>query len=125
MNLVDIESVWPRIAPSVHALMLPHEVDELFDACREGRTLAFANEDGVLIVTLAVLGGDFELVVLAAVGAGRRLYERYLPFLETVAHDLGAHRIVFQPRRRGWARRLSGCGGGWTLRHDGMFVREI
>jgi hypothetical protein len=125
MNLAPFPAVWPRIARHMSEMLLPHEIDKIADACLDGSALVFANEEGVLILTLQVHEGEFELLVWAAVATGEHVLERYLPFVEGVAKELGAHRIAFQPRRHGWARRLRGSGSEWTLRHDGFYVREV
>jgi hypothetical protein len=124
ITLVTLQSVWQRISGSVVSLMTPGEVGRLIEACDDGRALVFANDEGVVIVTLQVADMEFELLVVVAVGVGERLFDRYMPFLETLAVDLDARRIVFEPRRRGWARRLR--GSEWTLRQsDGMYVLEV
>jgi hypothetical protein len=84
----------------------------------------FASDDGVVIVTLMPNRAkqDLELCVVLAVSTGPHgAYEAYLPEIEQIARDLGAARIVFYTRRRGWERRL---GPDWSLRSI-SYVREV
>lgn len=120
-----IEDVWPRIASVVYEMMEAPEIERMLDACRRGSALVLVSEEAVAIVTLRMPEDRLELLIWAAVGRGTSLVERYLPFFEHLAREVGAHRITFQPRRRGWQRRLRRLGDTWRLRDDGMFVMEV
>lgn len=120
-----IEDVWPRIASVVYEMMEAPEIERMLDACRRGSALVLVSEDGVVVLALSMHEDELELLIWVAVGRGNRLIERYLPLVEHVARDVGAHRITFQPRRRGWQRRLRRLGDTWRLRDDGMFVMEV
>lgn len=125
IHFAEIDEIWPRIASVVCEMMEAPEVERMLGACRSGSALVLASEDAVAIVTLRMPEDRLELLIWAAVGRGTSLVERYLPFFEHLAREVGAHRITFQPRRRGWSRRLRRLGDTWRLRDDGMFVMEV
>jgi hypothetical protein len=126
LGLADFDEQWPRMAEVARSIIDDGSltVENVRDECRAGRALCFASADGVAVVTLvpnrATQG--LELCVLLAVSIGPHgAVEAYLPELEQVARDLGADRMVFYTRRRGWERRLDAA---WRLRHV-AYEREI
>jgi hypothetical protein len=124
--LADIEDHWPRVGALAEAALAGDDYtpDNLRLECRENRALCFASSDGVAVVTLVPnrLRNDLELVVLLAASVGPHgAVEAYLPSIERVARDLGAARIVFRSRRRGWLRHLP---EGWALR-EVTYVCEV
>lgn len=126
LGLADIDQEWPRIAALAERALAGDDFtpDNLRLECREGRALCFASSDGVVVVTLIPnrLRGDLELVVLLAASVGPHgAVEAYLPEVEQVARDLGAARVVFRSRRRGWLRRPP---PGFTLR-EVTYVCEV
>lgn len=125
MTIVEIDSVWPRIASVVWEMMPPEEVEQMVQSCRFGSALALANEEAVVIVSLRRPGDELELLVWATVGHGTDLTRKHLPALQHVAREVGAHRITFKPMRRGWGRLLGQLGEGWVFREDGMYALEV
>jgi hypothetical protein len=118
LALADIDTVWPRVAAAARPLIDDGSVtvENVMDECRAGRALCFASADGVAIVTLQPNRAkqDLELCVVLAVSTGPHgVVETYLPEIESIARDLGANRLVFYTKRRGWERAL---GAGWRLR---------
>lgn len=125
--LADIDEVWPRIAAAAEELLAQDEygVEDLKRDCREDRALCFANEDGVMVVTLGPnrAKGDLEMCVWLVVSTrgGPGVTEEYMPAVESLASQLGASRVVFHTRRPGWQRKLD-CR--WRLRSM-TFVMEL
>jgi hypothetical protein len=117
--LADIDLVWPSIAAVAEEMLVDdlYGPEEIKAACREGRALCFANEDGVMVATLTANPAkkDNELCVWLAVSlrAAGGVTRDYLPAIESLAGQLGARRVVFHTRRRGWQRLLD-CR--WRLR---------
>jgi hypothetical protein len=125
--LADIDMVWPSIA-TVAEEMLADDLygpEEIKAACREDRAMCFANEDGVLVVTLTVhpRRRDLEMCVWLAVSLRQAggVTRDYLPEIESLARQLGARRVVFHTRRRGWQRMLD---SRWRLRST-TYVMEL
>lgn len=122
----DIDDYWDRIEAVAHTVVDDGTLtaENVRDECREGRSLCFASDEGVAIVTLLPnrAKNDLELCVVLAVSTGPHgAYEAYLPEIDQIARDLGAARIVFFTRRRGWERKL---GSDWSLRSI-SYVREV
>jgi hypothetical protein len=118
-QIVDIDEVWPRIAPRIPADT--PDADEIRSDCLAGAALCLQCADGVLVITLTPGVSGLELLVLLCVGDRPGAYQRRDPDLDKLAADLGASAIVMCPRRRGWARLL---GPHWTRRAD-VFTREV
>lgn len=126
LGLADVDAVWPRIEAVANSLIDDGTltVENVKDECRAGRSLCFASVDGVVICTLLPNRAkqDSELCVVLAASIGPHgATQAYLPEIEQIARDLGAARIVFYTKRRGWERKLS---AGWSLRHV-AYVREV
>ncbi len=126
LGLSDFDREWPRVEAVAHRLIDDGSitVENVRDECRAGRSLCFASADAVVVVTLLPNRAkqDLELCVVLAVSIGPHgAYEAYLSEIEQLARDLGAARVVFYTRRRGWERRL---GAGWTLRNV-CYEREV
>lgn len=125
MHLAEIDDVWPRIAAVVWKMMAPHEVERMVESCRFGSALVLTCEEGAVIVTLRQPEDGLEMLIWAAVGRGKGLTGKYIPALQQVAREVGAHRITFKPHRRGWPRLLRLLGANWRMRADGMCVLEV
>ncbi len=115
--LVDIDTVWPAIASRAARVLDESDAtgDNVREECREGRALCFVCEDGVLVVTLIPnrIRSDFELFVWLAVSWGEPgVVERHDRAIDEIAQELGASRVKFCTRRRGWEKRL---GPNWRL----------
>ncbi len=126
LGLSDIDEVWPRIEAVAHTAIDGDDLtaENIREECRAGRALCFASSDRALICTLVPnrIRNDLELVVLLAASVGPHgAYEEHLPEVDEICRDLGASRVVFYSRRRGWERKL---GAGWSLRHV-AYVREV
>ena len=110
--LADIDVVWPSIAAVAEPMLADdlYGAEEIKAACRDDRAMCFANDDGVLVVTLTPhpRKRDLEMCVWLAVSlrASGGVTRDYLPGIESLARQLGARRVVFHTRRHGWARVL-------------------
>jgi len=116
--IADIDEVWPAIEEKALAVMASDEYgpEDLKSDCREGRALCFATAEGVMVVTLGPNRArkDLEMCVWLAVALdGEGLTAKYMPEIESLAHQLGASRVVFHTRRPGWSRHLD---SRWRLR---------
>lgn len=126
MRVDEIDRVWPRIGAFVWSMMAPQEVERMVESCRFGSALVLSCEEGAVIVTLRMpQGEELELMIWAAVARGAGLTGKYIPALQQVAREVGAHRITFKPLRRGWPRLLRRLGMDWRERADGMYVMEV
>lgn len=115
----DLDALWPVIGPVAEPLLEQTDckADDLRKECREGRAMCLAHGDEVVVVTLVPnrWHNDLEMVVWLAVTVSTdgRAFERRWPEVEGIARQLGAARVVFHSRRRGWERKLP---SGWRLR---------
>lgn len=99
-------------------IMSSSEAEEIEAQCASNRAAVLACDDGAIIVTLEPLGGgQHEMFVWLGVAYRHGAFERQDAALQLIARDLGAERIGFCMRRRGWARRL---GPEW--KRDGNHV---
>jgi hypothetical protein len=98
------------------------EIDEIEAQCHSNGAAALACDDGAIIVTLKPLGeGQHEMFVWLGVAFRHGAFERQDAALRLIARDLGAERVGFCARRRGWARRL---GPEWK-RDGNHFSRSV
>ncbi len=126
MQLTDISLVWPEIRVKAEKALDGGNIsaDNMYRECLRGRALCFSSDDGVIIVALDPneYKNDFELLVLLAVGWGKHgAFDRNQKHVDQIARDLGASRVVFTTRRKGWERRL---GPEWSLRSV-TYVKEV
>lgn len=125
MCIAEIDEVWPRIASVVSEMVASREIGRMLAACRSGSAMALACDEAVVILALRWPESELEVHVWAAVGKGQDLTRKYFPCVQHVARGVGAHRITFSPRRRGWPRLLRRLGANWQMRADGMCVMEV
>ncbi len=123
---VDVDAIWNRIKTAAERVIDGDDAtsEDITRECREGRALCFASVNGVVIATLLPnrLRNDLELFVWLAVSwSGHGAFERCEPEIDTIARELGATRVVFHTRRRGWDGKL---GERWRLRHV-AYVKEL
>lgn len=125
-HLVEIDAIWSKIATMAASVIDGDDAssEDIRRECREGRALCFASVNGVVIATLVPnrLRNDLELFVWLAVSwSGHGAFERCESEIDTIARELGASRVVFHTRRRGWEGKL---GERWRLRHV-AYVKEL
>lgn len=123
---VEVEEIWEKIAPIAARVIDGDDAtsEDIRRECREERALCFASVNGVVIATLLPnrLRNDLELFVWLAVSwSGHGAFERCESEIDTIARELGAARVVFHTRRRGWDEKL---GERWRLRHV-AYVKEL
>lgn len=119
-DVVDVDAIWDRISPRMFDEWCT-ECEDVRIRCRKGRALCLACDDGVTIVTLKPGPGRLELFVLLAVGFKPGAFKRQESAMLSIARDLEADTLAFQPRRRGWERLL---GPQWS-RVGNKFVRGV
>jgi hypothetical protein len=122
----DLDFLWPSIRTRAERWMRdePGGAEALFDECRERKAFAFCSHDGAMVLSLVPSPGGWTLFVRLAVSFDGQAIDqaRYEGFLDKIARDLGATRIAFRTRRRGWARNLSPA---WRMQHVGNRVEHF
>ena len=120
----NLSAIWPLVEKHAGRILAaePGGADELLREWREGRAFCFASEEGALVLSLAPVADSWDLFVRLAVSWGGPVkYQDHEAFLSQVARDLGATRIRFRTRRRGWEKKLL---PGWRLGHV-EYVRDV
>lgn len=111
---VHIDEAWPKIRHIAEELIQGDVTAEnLRLECQENRAMCLQSDDGIIIVTLIPcrFTNTFSLFVWLSVALGEHgAFERQEPNVDELAKTLGAVRIAFNSKRRGWARKL---GDGW------------
>jgi hypothetical protein len=125
----DIDFVWGAIRARAARWLAdePGGAERLFAECHDREAFPFCSRDGVLVLSLVPSPAGWDLFVRLAVSFDGQQIDHllYEGFLDKVALDLGATRIRFRTRRRGWGRNLSKA---WRCQHvDGRmeFVRDV
>lgn len=124
-RIVDIADAWPRFASRAQRSRTDTgTLDRVLARCRAGLALCLECEEGISVVTLAGMPGDFELKVLLAVSrGGSGAFTRRERGMVAVAQEMGARSISFRTDRpEAWARRL---GPAWLRIEEDKFWREV
>ena len=125
----DIDFVWPSIrARAARWVALePGGAERLIEECRERKAFPFCSADGVMVLSLVPSPEGWDLFIRLAVSFDGQPIDqsRYEAFLDRVARDLGATRIRFRTRRRGWARNLSSAWRSAHIEGKVEHVRDV
>lgn len=126
MIRLDIDAEWEEFS-RLAAPVLADEDDTAEDiraACRADEAWLFGNADAYLVLQyqLRPATARMQLLVWLAVSRGPQgCIPRNLPFVEEVARRLGASRVLFRTRRKGFERVMP---DGWRADHI-IWTREL
>ena len=124
--IVDIDENWGWIRPLVEGVDPSDNAgDDLRASCREGRALCLISDDGLLVLELQPSrygNGELDLFVRMAVSKSERgSIQRNDAYLDAIASELGATRLVFHTRRPGMHKVLN---PGWSVSYT-VFERAV
>ncbi len=126
MRPCNIWDVWHRIREKVEPGLKETVggVEAFMREIEQKQTTVWRSEEGVAVLSLvSQADGKVDLFCRLAVsfGPSHDAVATHLPFLEKVAKDLGATRIRFRTRRRGFERALP---SRWHVAHV-EYVTEV
>lgn len=117
-HLAEIDEVWGSVAKRLESLT----IDDPRDACRSGDAACLACADGIVVIDLRHVTGGLQAFVLLAASDGKPwAFKAHEAELMTIARDMGAKELAFEPARGGWGRLL---GPEWE-RRGVMYVRGV
>lgn len=111
-KITDVDAEWGWVGPLVAGVDPGDNAgDDLRRACRDRRALCLTSDDGVLVISLQPDrhgSGELELFIrLAASKSERGSIQRNDAFLDAIASELGATRLVFHTFRPGMHKVLN------------------
>ena len=119
LNRLDIDLVWEDFRALAEPAMAGEDdgADDIREACRAGEAWLFGDAEGYLVLQyqLRPATRSMQLLVWVAVSRGARgCIGRQLPFVEELGRRLGASRVLFRTRRKGFDRIMP---PGWRADH--------
>ena len=126
MIRLDIDAVWEDFSRLAGPAMADEDdgPEDIRRACKADQAWLFGNEDCYLVLQyqLRPATARMQLLVWLAVSRGARgCIARNLQFVEDMARRLGASRLLFKTRRKGFDRAMP---RGWTADHI-IWTREL
>jgi hypothetical protein len=123
---LDIDAEWEEFQRRAAPVLADEDdtTEDIRAACRAGEAWLFGNEDAYLVLQyqLRPATARMQLLVWLAVSRGPSgCIARNLPFVEEVARRLGASRVLFRTRRKGFERAMP---DGWRADHI-IWTREL
>lgn len=126
MIRLDIDAVWDEFLKLAAPVMADEDdgPEDIRQACRNGQAWLFGNDGAYLVLQyqLRPATARMQLLIWLAVSRGAQgCIARNLPFAEALARRLGASRLLFKTKRKGFDRAMP---RGWTADHI-IWTREL
>jgi len=116
---LDIDQVWDEFRGRAAPVMAPEDdsPEDIHSACRADRAWLFGDTDSYLVLQYQLRPGTrrMQLLIWLFVSRGAAgCIARHSGWLRQLAQKLGASRVLFRTRRRGFERALP---SDWKLDH--------